>query len=271
MTFDPERERPEAPLAVPADLSALVESRAWFRNLIGEAGAAVHRLALPDAPDLYLKHGRGEVATDMMDEAVRLCWLGPHVSTPQMLHVSTDADAAWLLTTALPGRTAYDLLTSDPSQAPHIIDRLAAFLKTLHAIPVALCPFDSGPDRRLPLAHARMQAGLVDVDDFDATHEGWSAQQVWDEMIALRPAVIDPVVTHGDYSLDNILIVEGEVSGCIDVGRLGIADRYQDLTILWNNLDEFGPDAQTRLLTAYGVAEPNEDKLRFHLALDEFF
>jgi aminoglycoside 3'-phosphotransferase-1 len=271
MTFDPDRERSEAPVAVPADLSVLVTGRTWFRNLIGEAGAAVHRLSLPGASDLYLKHGRGEVASDVMDEAQRLRWLTAHVSAPQVVHVSIADDQAWLLTVALPGRTAYDLLTSDPSQADRLIDRIAAFLKTLHAIPVALCPFDSGPDRRLTLAHARMQAGLVDVDDFGATHEGWTAQRVWDEMIALRPAIIDAVVTHGDWSLDNMLIEDGEVSGCIDVGRLGVADRYQDLAILWNCLDEFGPAAQTRFLDAYGLTGLNEDKLRFHLALDEFF
>lgn len=271
MTFDPERERLEASVAVLDDLSPLIEGRAWFRNLIGESGAAVHRLSLPGAPDLYLKHGRGDIATDIADEAARLRWLAPHVSTPQVLHVSTDADAAWLLTTALPGRTAYDVLTSHPSQALNIVDRIAVFLKTLHAIPVARCPFDSGPARRLSLAHARMQAGLVDVDDFDATHEGWTPQQVWDEMIALRPAAIEPVIAHGDWSLDNILIEDRAVSGCIDVGRLGVADRYQDLAILWNNLDEFGPDAQTRFLAAYGIADLDEDRLRFHLALDEFF
>jgi len=33
------------------------------------------------------------------------------------------------------------------------------------------------------------------------------------------------VVTHGDLSLDNILLQEGKVVGVIDVARVGIADR----------------------------------------------
>lgn len=79
------------------------------------------------------------------------------------------------------------------------------------------------------------------------------------------------MVTHGDFSLDNLMIREGEVTGCIDVGRMGVADRYQDLAILWNSLGEFGPELQARLLEQYGVEEPDQRRLRFHLLLDELF
>lgn len=271
-----DRERPAAPVPTPPDLSVLVAGRTWRRNLVGEAGAAVHRLSLDGAADLYLKHGTGEVARDIADEAARLRWLAPQVSTPQVLYFETDGEEAWLLTTALPGRTAYERMAAEPARAPQVAALIGAFLKTLHALPAARCPFDSGADRRLELAKARMEAGLVDADDFDDVHTGWSAEQVWDKMIALRPRGADPVVTHGDYSLDNILIADGpitdsHVSGCIDLGRLGVADRYQDLAIAWNCLDEFGSDAQHAFLAAYGLAELDADRLAFHLALDEFF
>lgn len=275
------RERPAAPVPTPPDLSVLVAGRTWRRNLVGEAGAAVHRLSLDGAADLYLKHGTGDVARDIADEAARLRWLAPHVSTPHVVYYAADGEEAWLLTTALPGRTAYERMAAEPAHAPRVAALIGAFLKTLHALSAARCPFDSGADGRLNLAKARMEAGLVDVDDFDDAHAGWSAEQVWDKMIALRPTVADPVVTHGDYSLDNILIADGpitdspitdsHVSGCIDLGRLGVADRYQDLAIAWNCLDEFGPNAQQAFLDAYGLAELDADRLAFHLALDEFF
>lgn len=271
-----DRERASTPVPTPNDLSALVAGRTWRRNLVGEAGAAVHRLSLDGAPDLYLKHGTGDVARDIADEAARLRWLAPHISTPHVVYYAADGEEAWLLTTALPGRTAYERMAAEPPRAPQVAALIGGFLKTLHALPAVRCPFDSGADQRLGLAKARMKAGLVDVDDFDDVHAGWSAEQVWDKMITLRPSVADPVVTHGDYSLDNILIKEGpitdsQVSGCIDLGRLGVADRYQDLAIAWNCLDEFGPDAQRAFLDAYGLTELDQDRLAFHLALDEFF
>ncbi len=55
------------------------------------------------------------------------------------------------------------------------------------------------------------------------------------------------------------------------VGRVGIADRYQDLAILWNCLGEFSPSLQKRLFQKYGIDNPDMNKLQFHLMLDEFF
>lgn len=59
--------------------------------------------------------------------------------------------------------------------------------------------------------------------------------------------------------------------GCIDVGRAGIADRYQDLAILWNCLGEFGASLRERLFPQYGLSAPDRRKLEFHLLLDELF
>lgn len=72
-------------------------------------------------------------------------------------------------------------------------------------------------------------------------------------------------------SLDNLLICEGEVAGCIDVGRTGIADRYQDLAILWNRLGEFDSLLQERFFQQYGITDMDLCKLQFHLMLDELF
>ena len=68
-----------------------------------------------------------------------------------------------------------------------------------------------------------------------------------------------------------VLIADGGVSGCIDVGRAGLADRYQDIAILWNCLGEFGPHLQSRLLAALGEGSRDRARIDFHLLLDELF
>lgn len=266
------REETCAAVPVPASLPAELAGYAWGRNLIGESGGAVYRLhGKADGPDLYLKHGKDDVADDIGNEMLKLRWLGARVPAPAVVHFTRTADEAWLLMTALPGKTAYQLLEAHPEQRHAVVDALASFLRRIHAIPVDACPFTSEHAYRLRLARARIDAGLVDADDFDEERAGWTAEGVWGAMQALLPLAPDPVVTHGDYSLDNVLLRDGEVVGCIDVGRVGIADRYQDLAIAWNCLGEFGNALQERFLKQYGVAEVDRAKLQFHLMLDELF
>ena len=269
---DNDREQPGRPVDVPSSMALLVQDRTWGRDTVGESGAAVYRLhGAPDTPDLYLKHGRGGVALDVADEMVRLNWLSRHIAVPAVRHFVAVPGEAWLLMTALPGKTAYQLLEGDAVPATATVDAIARFLRRLHAIPVETCPFNSDHRLRLSEARARIDAGVVDVADFDTAHRGWTAEAVWDEIVGVLPFAPDPVVTHGDFSLDNIMLAGGDVIGCIDVDRAGVADRYQDLAILWNCLGEFGPALQNRLLTAYGIARIDEAKIRFHLGLDELF
>ncbi|NJC33525.1 aminoglycoside 3'-phosphotransferase-1 [Sphingomonas jejuensis] len=262
----------EVPSAPPELLARLPEARLqgrWSRDLVGESGASVYRLHNNGAADLYLKQGRGRFAGDVTDELVRLAWLGGKMPVPDIVHFRADADKAMLLTTAMPGRTAYQLL--EEGAGPDLVDALAEPMRRLHAIPVDSCPFTADHGHRLSLARKRIDAGLVEEDDFDEERAGWSAEQVWDELTAMLPLPMERAVTHGDFSLDNLLIEGGRVVGCIDLGRVGVADPYQDLAILWNCLGEFGPAYQDRLFSAYGIDAPDEDRLRFHLMLDELF
>ncbi|KAB7645481.1 APH(3')-I family aminoglycoside O-phosphotransferase [Polymorphobacter fuscus] len=263
------RERACKPVPTPASITTAVDGYRWARDTVGAAGAAVYRLhGKAGAPDLYLKHGHGTLAGDVTDEMVRLRWLADHLPVPRLVQFVGTPDDAWLLMTAVAGETAYQQLCA--GGGGEIVDALARFLRRLHAIPPVDCPFNADHRLRMAQARVRIDAGSVDLDDFDDARQGWSAERVWDAMQALLPLHSDLVVTHGDFSLDNLVMAGGEVVGMIDVGRAGLADRWQDLAILWNCLDDFDASLQARLLTAYGIA-PDADKLTFHLLLDELF
>jgi aminoglycoside 3'-phosphotransferase-1 len=267
-----DREEACSAIAVPASLSSAVAGYQWARDLVGQSGGAVYRLhGKQRATDLFLKHGWDALADDIAGEMVRLRWLAEHIPVPAVTHFVSTPGEAWLVMSALPGQTAYEVMASQPDERIAIVDVLATFLRKLHAIRLGDCPFTSDHDYRLARARARIDAGLVREDDFDAEREGWSAEQVWDALQTLLPLAPDPVVTHGDFSLDNILMRDGAVVGCIDVGRVGIADRYQDLAILWHSLGEFDPGLQDRFLARYGIADVDRGKLHFHLLLDELF
>lgn len=257
---------------LPPDISAELVGYKWLRNTFGQSGGAVFRLfGKEGAPDLFLKYGEGALADDLIDEVVRLRWLGEHVPMPAIVQFVRTSNEAWLLTTAVHGRTAYQIMEECPDQRTAIVDAIANFLRRIHGIPIGVCHFTSSHENRLLRARARIDADLVDEDDFDEDRVGWTAGQVWDALQCLLPLAVDPVVTHGDFSLDNLLIHKGEVAGCIDAGRVGIADRYQDIAIAWNCLGEFGASLQERFLTQYGIQDLDRKKLQFHLMLDELF
>jgi aminoglycoside 3'-phosphotransferase-1 len=265
------RQKSVKPITVPASLVDLVAGCRWSRDLVGESGGSVYRLEKDGAAGLYLKHGEGEIAAAVIDEMVRLAWLEGRLAVPAVRGFVGLPGEAWLLTTAIPGRTAFQWLQDSPDDRPGIVTLLAAHLRALHDLQLDLCPFDSSLAHRMALARLRLDAGTVDADDLGDEHDGWTPQQVWDEMTAELPLAEDRVVTHGDYSLDNILIEDGRVTGCIDVGRLGVGDRYQDLAILGNCLGEFDAALQAQLFRDYGIAEPDRAKLRVFSNLDEFF
>ncbi|MEM8576200.1 MAG: APH(3')-I family aminoglycoside O-phosphotransferase [Pseudomonadota bacterium] len=257
---------------VPQELASEVRGYSWARNRVGQAGASVYRLyGKPGAPDLYLKHGHGDLAAGVREEAAKMRWLADYIAAPAVMRCVHDPADTWVLMTAMPGKTAQQVLEEDPESRAVIVDTLADFLKSIHSVPISVCPFKSPLNDRLELARKRIDAGLVDEGDFDDEREGWGAERVWDAIHTRLPFTSDPVVTHGDYSLDNLLMEAGAVVGCVDVGRLGIADRYQDLAIMWNCLGDFDVSLQRRFLSRYGVSKPDEGKLQLYLMLDELF
>ncbi len=262
----------KAPVPLPMSMAAALAGYQWTRDGIGQSGSAVYRLhGKLGAPDLFLKHGSDAVADEIADEMVRLRWLASYMPVPTVESFCVTPREAWLLTTAIPGESAYQAMHALPDARIAVVDALATFLRRLHAVPLSDCPFASDHAYRIARARERIDAGLVDEDDFDDEREDWTAEQVWEAMQQLLPFESDPVVTHGDFSLDNILMHNGEAVGCIDVGRAGIADRYQDIAIVWNGLGDFGAPLQDRFLAQYGIAALNRRKLEFHRLLDELF
>ncbi|HEY9100621.1 APH(3') family aminoglycoside O-phosphotransferase [Chitinimonas sp.] len=268
----PVREVPADAPPLPHGLLQRLAGFRWTRNLVGQAGATVYRLAKAGEADLYLKYASAESVSQLIDEMTRLRWLSGLLPAAMLEYFEWTDNEAWLPTRALPGRTAYQWLTEAPERSEAVVTALAQCLQSLHLLPPEQCPYHAHHSGRLAEARRRIDAEEVDVDDFDEERAGWTAEQVWQAMTQYLPLIPDPVVSHGDYSLDNILLDEhGQITGLIDLGRLGVADRYQDLAILWNCLAEFGPELQQTFFKAYGLAEPDEGKLTFHLCLDECF
>jgi aminoglycoside phosphotransferase (APT) family kinase protein len=76
------------------------------------------------------------------------------------------------------------------------------------------------------------------------------------------------VVCHGDACSPNTLITEdGRCSGHVDLGELGVADRWADLAVAtWSTEWNYGPGWEDLLLSAYGVPR-DPDRTRYYCLL----
>lgn len=276
--FGPMRRSPEYSSAstlpaLPVDLRRAIGADApWEAVTLGYSGTAIFRVTSAAGDARYLKIGEQATAAEVMAEAARLEWLAGRVPVPQVLHVSEAEGRAFLLTSAVPGHVLCDpQVTRD---LPRLVRLLAEGMRMLHGLDAATCPFDARLDVKVAAAQERVMRGEVDEHDFDDIRHGRTAESLFAELIATRPASEDLVFTHGDYCLPNILIdaERDAITGFIDLGRAGVADRYQDLALAARSLTyNFGGEWVPLLFDTYGLDTVDHAKIAYYQLLDEFF
>jgi kanamycin kinase len=138
-----------------------------------------------------------------------------------------DHRTDWMLTTAIEARSAVDLDGASAARA------LGEGLRALHDdLPVDECPFEWSAEGR----------GGVGV-----------------------PAVDQLVVCHGDACVPNTLVdADGRWVAHVDLGSLGVADRWADLAVASMSLGwNFGDGFEDEFFAAYGI-ERDELRIRFY-------
>ncbi len=256
-------------ITLPPDLTALVAESTWEPITRGESGAQVYRLRAGPVTR-YLKVELYRPHTDPQAEAARVRWLQGRLPVPALLYAAADERHTYLLMAALPGADATAARwRADPAR---LVALLAASLQIIHRQPITGCPFDLRLDAELARAAANVAAGTVDADDFDDERVGRSPASLLAELHATRPRAEDLVLIHGDYCLPNVVIADWALSGFIDLGRCGVADRYHDLAQAARSIARnLGSAWVAPFFTAYGIGQPDAAKLRYYQLLDEFF
>lgn len=243
---------------LPADLAALAdrlaggdEVRPVWRNELGGVTVAL-------GADRFLKWSPPG-APDLGAEAVRLAWAAPFTPVPRVL----DVGPTWMLTTTVPGRSAVDpRWLDDPGTAARAIGR---GLRALHdQLPVATCPFSWSAADRLATARER---GRLDPAAWHSDHAHLDVASALDRL-ADPPPVDHLAVCHGDACAPNTLLTDdGRFSGHVDLGALGVADRWADLAVAtWSTGWNYEGAWEGELLAAYGV-DPDPARTAFYRLL----
>ncbi|TCO44000.1 streptomycin 3'-kinase [Kribbella antiqua] len=236
----------------------------WEPVNIGESDTSVYRRG-----GLFAKTCGVDGVPSLLAERDRVLWLSstglPGATVKDWAETSAGAV---LITTAVPGVAGNSLPESVRVKA---MESLGRTLRELHSLPS--CPFERPLASVIAEAEDVVRRGAVNPDFLTDEWRAVEPAELLARVVAESSyisAVQELVVCHGDACLPNIFFDPEtlEVTGMIDLGRLGIADRYSDLALTITQLDdEWSADA-TPFLTAYGLPNPDQRRLEFYRLLD---
>ncbi len=261
---------------LPKEIKDIVGNQAYVRNNTGMSGSDVLIF-----PEYVLKIQRHTSETD--NERDIVAWLNGRIRVPEIPVYCVENGKAYTLMTRVKGKMLCDEeYLKDPSQ---LISLAAIGLKKLWAVDVSQCSLrTSRLEERLKEARWNVENGLVDMENVEPETFGKDGFANPEELLIWleqnRPEE-DIVLTHGDFCLPNIFIDQNEISGFIDLGKMGPADRWQDLAIVLRSLKhnfsgkygqahsyfDFKPEM---LMEKLGI-EMDTEKNRYYLLLDELF
>ncbi|MCZ1011781.1 APH(3'') family aminoglycoside O-phosphotransferase [Streptomyces lydicus] len=247
----------------------------WLPVTAGESRAVVFRSA--DAAR-YAKCVPAVDAVGLKAERDRIAWLGGQgIPGPRVLDWHSGSAGACLVTSAVPGVPADQVSAADLRDA---WESIADAVLRVHEVPVGECPFRRGLDAMVDAARDVVTREAVNPEFLPVEQQRTPAAELLARLvpqIARRRGqeAVDRVVCHGDLCLPNIILDPQtlNVAGFIDLGRLGLADRYADLALLLANARETWPDeeqaraADRAFAERYGITL-DHDRLRFYLHLD---
>ncbi len=195
-------------------------------------------------------------------EADRLAWLDGRIPAAKALLVSNTSAIDWLVTSRLAGHPALQIEAHGDMQG--VPATLARALRTMHEYRVepSEFPFEVGwTELAIDVTAGLDQLDPAELPDPYRRYSTERLVQIWQQG---RPATEDLVLCHGNPTLTN-LIIDPDVVGWVDVGRLRLADRHLDLAIAQYSIHRnFGPDAVFAFFDAYEL-DPDLVRLDHYL------
>ena len=185
--------------------------------------------------DMVLKIEPHSAQTDGTVEMMRR--LHDKLPIPQALEYAVENGKSFLLMTRIEGEMCCSPYYMEHSD--EMMGLMAEGLRRLWSIDITDCPRERTLQDETEKALKSIRGGRMSRGEL--LEYGFETAEEMAEWIETHPVEYDPVLSHGDYCLPNLLLKDGKISGYIDIGGIGIADRYSDIVDCWNSLkNNFG-------------------------------
>ena len=260
---------------LPKKISDRVEGLTWRLDKIGMSNSTILLYA-----NMVLKIEK--VSRTSVNEKMLLEWLDGKLPVPEIIEHIIQDEYSFLLMSGMSGEMACS------NESMHGLERtvraLASGLKMLWQIDISNCPCSDVVSQKLMQVQENIGNNILDIGDFApevlGSFEFEDISHLYNYLDQNRPKC-DMVFSHGDFCLPNVFVSGSEITGVIDWGNGGIADRWQDIALCVNSLRrncmEYGLHGEEeyqryeRLLFSEIDIEPCEEKMSYYILLDELF
>jgi len=261
-------------LHVPSKIKSLIGDKPFTVDDIGMSGNQVLIFE-----DMVLKIEDNSTSVEKQLEMMQ--WLEGKVPVPQVLAYEVENEKSYLLMSRMGGEMSCDTYYLEHPQI--LLEALACGLKMLWSVDVGECPRIRDLDVVLKEARVQVENHLVDLDNVEPETFGEGGfenpEQLLEWLESHRPS-FEPVLSHGDFCLPNVFLENGQITGFIDLGKIGVGDKWNDIALCYRSLkhnfdgtyggkvyEDFNPEM---LFEKLGI-EPDWEKIKFYLLLDELF
>lgn len=255
-------------LHLPRQIRFLTGKQSCTTDDMGQSGSKV---LLFDTMVLKIE----DRSTSGKNQVNLLNWLDGKLPVPRVIAYEVENQKSYLLMSRILGEPACDChyLT----HLDILTKALALGLKMLWKVDVTGCPQIRDPDTVLKEAFFQVENHLVDLDNVEPEtfgHDGFESPEKLLEWLDNNRPSFEPVFSHGDYTLPNIFLENGQVKGFIDLDKAGIGDKWNDIALCYRSLKHIGESCEDfcpDLLFDELEIEPDWEKIRYYLLLDELF
>ena len=259
---------------MPDSIKNKLENQTYEIDNIGMSGSNILFFA-----DKVLKVQ--EVSEEAKNEVEAMQWLTGRLAVPKVIAHECKDGKSYLLMSRVSGRMACDkCYMRNPEE---LTELLAQALQELWRVDISTCPLDWRLDRKLEAARFYVENNFVDTDNVEPETFGpdgfKNPEDLLQWLIKHRPAE-ELVLSHGDFCLPNIYIEDDGKFNFIDLGRTGIADKWQDIALCYRSLKhnfagkydgEEYPEFDPQMLFEELGLEPDWDKIKYYILMDELF
>lgn len=254
---------------IPKQLQQYIHQKTIKENTTGLTGARII-----ESDDIVIKIEQFHYESKREVDTLR--FLQDKVPVPRLIDYLVEDNTSYIVMSKLHGKMAFD--KSYISKPDILIKHLADAIKRLWAIDINTCPLTNHLTDKLSYAKHLIDTNQIHRDEIDyrwLQHENINSVESLYQWLLINQPKEDLVFTHGDFCLPNVIFAENQLVGYIDLGRAGVADRYQDIALCARSLSyNLGVQLHDQIIIKFlqEFKFPiSWEKMMYYIILDELF